>query len=103
MARTTILEYLDDFRRHSREVAYVQHRGYRMQRWTYGEVLANANRFARELEARGIGQGDKVLILGRELRRVGWWRSSDACCAALSWFPSTRLPLLTSPSASRNR
>lgn len=64
MARTTILEYLDDFRRHSREVAYVQHRGYRMQRWTYGEVLANANRFARELEARGIGKGNKVLIWG---------------------------------------
>ena len=64
MPRTTILEYLDNFRRHSREVAYVHHRGYRMQRWTYGEVLSDAYRFARELEQRGIGKGDKVLIWG---------------------------------------
>jgi long-chain acyl-CoA synthetase len=64
MARTTILEYLDNFRRHAGEVAYVHHRGYRVQRWTYGEVLANAHRFARELDAREIAKGDKVLIWG---------------------------------------
>ncbi len=64
MARTTILEYLDNFRRHAREVAYAQHRGYRMQRWIYGDVLSNAYRFARELEQRGLGKGDKVLIWG---------------------------------------
>jgi len=64
MARTTILEYLDNFQRHAREVAYVHHRGYRMQRWTYGEVLANAHRFARDLDSLEIGKGDKVLIWG---------------------------------------
>lgn len=64
MARSTILEYLDNFRRHAREAAYVHHRGYRMQRWTYGDVLSNAYRFARELEQRGIGKGDKVLLWG---------------------------------------
>ncbi len=64
MPRVTILEYLDNFRRHAREVAYVHHRGYRMQRWTYGDVLGNAYRFARELEQRGIGKGDKVLLWG---------------------------------------
>ncbi|MGD0929315.1 MAG: AMP-binding protein [Candidatus Korobacteraceae bacterium] len=64
MARTTILEYLDNFREHSREVAYVHRRGYRTERWTYGDVVSNANRFARELEARGIGRDDKVLIWG---------------------------------------
>jgi len=64
MARTTILEYLDNFQRHAGEVAYVHHRGYRMQRWSYGEVLANAYRFARELDARKIAKGDKVLIWG---------------------------------------
>ena len=64
MARTTILEYLENFRRHSGEVAYVHRRGYRSQRWTYGDVLATANRSARELQARGIGHGDKVLIWG---------------------------------------
>lgn len=69
MARTSILEYLDNFREHSREVAYIHRRGYRTQRWTYGDVLANACRFARELESRGIGKDDKVLIWGK-LRRM---------------------------------
>ncbi len=64
MARTTILEYLDNFQRHAGEAAYVHHRGYRTQRWTYGDVLANAHRFARELDAREIAKGDKVLIWG---------------------------------------
>jgi long-chain acyl-CoA synthetase len=64
MARTTILEYLDNLRRHAREAAYVHHRGYRTQRWTYGEVLGNAHRFARELDSREIAKGDKVLIWG---------------------------------------
>ena len=64
MARTTILEYLDNFRRHASEAAYVHRRGYRTQRWTYGDVLSVANRFARELESRGIGKNDKVVIWG---------------------------------------
>ena len=64
MPRATILEYLDNFQRHAREAAYVHHRGYRVQRWTYGEVLANAHRFARELDSRKIAKGDKVLIWG---------------------------------------
>ncbi len=64
MARASILEYLDNFRLHADEPAYVFRRGYRVQRWSYGEVLANAYRFARMLETRGIGHGDKVLIWG---------------------------------------
>jgi len=62
MARTTILDYLDNFRRHGSEVAYVHRRGYRTQRWTYGDVLSYARRFARELERRKIGKGDKVIL-----------------------------------------
>ncbi len=64
MARVTILEYLDNFRRNASQVAYVQRRGYRVQRWSYSDVLATACRFARELEARGIGKSDKVLLWG---------------------------------------
>src|SRR6516164_3291260 len=64
MARASILEYLENFRRHASEPAYVFRRGYRVQRWTYGEVLEEACRFARALESRGIGKGDKVLIWG---------------------------------------
>jgi long-chain acyl-CoA synthetase len=64
MARASILEYLDNFQRHSRETAYVFRRGYRVQRWTYGEVLGAAYRFSRALEARGIGKDDRVIIWG---------------------------------------
>ena len=64
MARASILEYLDNFRRHEREDAYVFRRGYRVQRWTYRDVLQQTYRFTRALEACGIGQGDKVLIWG---------------------------------------
>jgi long-chain acyl-CoA synthetase len=64
MARASILEYLDNFRRHGSEAAYVFRRGYRVQRWSYGDVLKNARRFARALESRGINNGDKVLIWG---------------------------------------
>ncbi len=64
MPRTTILEYLDNFRRHASEPAYVHRRGYRVQHWSYGDVLASTYRFARELESRGIGRDDKVLLWG---------------------------------------
>jgi long-chain acyl-CoA synthetase len=64
MARASILEYLENFRRHEREEAYVFRRGYRVQRWSYGDVLSAAFQFARKLESLGIGHGDKVLIWG---------------------------------------
>lgn len=47
-----------------REVAYVYSRGFRKLRWTYGQLAGLAFRFARELEARGIGKGDRVLLWG---------------------------------------
>jgi long-chain acyl-CoA synthetase len=64
VARNTLLEYLNNFRLHQRERAYVHRRGYRLQQWTYGDVLGTAYRFARELEANGIGHGDKVILWG---------------------------------------
>src|SRR6476619_2991472 len=60
----TLAEYpqLQLARRH--EFAYVHRRGFRTIRWTYGQLAVLAFRFARELEARGIGQGDRVLLWG---------------------------------------
>src|SRR5262249_28630082 len=46
------------------ETAYVHRRGYRVQHWSYGDVAAASYRFARELESRGIGHDDKVLLWG---------------------------------------
>jgi long-chain acyl-CoA synthetase len=64
MARATILEYLDNFRRHASQAAYVHRRGYREQRWSYSDILACAYRVAAELQLREIGHGDKVLLWG---------------------------------------
>jgi len=60
----TLAEYpqLQLARRH--EFAYVHRRGFRTIRWTYGQLAVLAFRFARELEARGIGKGDRVLLWG---------------------------------------
>ncbi len=57
-----MVSYLDDFRRLGRECAYVSPKGYRHERWSYGQVGEAAYRFARELQARGIGRGDAVLL-----------------------------------------
>src|SRR5579864_2263862 len=46
------------------EIAYVHRRGFRTLRWTYGQLAELAFRFSRELEARGIGKGDRVLLWG---------------------------------------
>src|SRR6185437_350202 len=64
MERRSVVEYLESFQRRGRECAYVQRRGYRAQRWSYRQVAETAFRFARELEKRGIGKGDRVLVWG---------------------------------------
>ena len=38
--------------------------GYRTVRWSYAELSRTASQFARELEARSIAKGDRVLIWG---------------------------------------
>jgi long-chain acyl-CoA synthetase len=53
-----------NFQAHRRERAYGQRRGYRMKWFTYGQVMETAFRFARELEARNIRKGDRVMLWG---------------------------------------
>ncbi len=64
MPGRTLAEYFEDFRRRGQETAYAHRRGYRILRWTYRELAEAACRFARELESRGIGKGDRVLLWG---------------------------------------
>ena len=64
MERRSVVEYLESFLRRGRECAYVQRRGYRTERWSYRQVAETAFRFARELEKREIGKGDRVLLWG---------------------------------------
>jgi long-chain acyl-CoA synthetase len=62
--RRSLFEDLDHFLQLGQETAYVQRRGYRTVRWSYRHVAETAFRFARELDARGIVKGDRVLIWG---------------------------------------
>src|SRR5450432_4319199 len=64
MERRSLAEYLENFLQRGGECAYVQHRGYRAVRWSYRQVAQAAAQFARELQKRGIGKGDRVLLLG---------------------------------------
>lgn len=64
MHRASLADSIADFRRHGREIALVRHRGYRMERWSYAELLDTAARFARELAARGITKGERILLWG---------------------------------------
>jgi long-chain acyl-CoA synthetase len=65
MPRRSLIEYLTEYTRHGRDVAYGERQGYRITRWSYCDVGTVAAQFARELEARGVSQGDRVLLWGR--------------------------------------
>jgi len=60
--RTTVVSYLDEFIARRDEVAFAHRRGLRLTRWSYEQTARTAYQFARELEARGIGKGDRVLL-----------------------------------------
>ncbi|MGB8579570.1 MAG: AMP-binding protein [Candidatus Sulfotelmatobacter sp.] len=64
MAESLAKFFLVNFRAHRDERAYGQRCGYRMEWFTYGQVLEMAVRFAGDLEARGIGKGERVMLWG---------------------------------------
>lgn len=64
MDRRSVAGYLDHFLQRGRECAYVQRHGYRTVRWSYRQVAETSFQFARELRARGIGKGDRLLLWG---------------------------------------
>jgi long-chain acyl-CoA synthetase len=77
MARQSLLEYFQPESRPAREIAVAWRRGYRMVRWTYADLLRTAMQFARELEARSIAQGDRVLLWGEN---SGEWVAAFLGC-----------------------
>jgi long-chain acyl-CoA synthetase len=77
MARESLLEYFRSDSRPVGETAVVWRRGYRRERWSYGTLLAAAIRFARELEAREIKKGDRVLLWGEN---SGEWIAAFLGC-----------------------
>src|SRR5215213_2228203 len=62
--RETLLSFLDDCIARGEQTAVVHWRGLRISRWSYARLAACAFQFARELEARDIGAGDRVLFWG---------------------------------------
>ena len=64
MLYTSIADYLAEFERLGQQTAYAEHIGYRTVSQTYRQVAQTAYRFARELNARGIRKGDRVLLWG---------------------------------------
>jgi long-chain acyl-CoA synthetase len=60
--RATLLSFLDDCMARHEQTAVVHWRGLRIARWSYGRLASSAFQFARELEARGIDRGDRVLF-----------------------------------------
>ena len=62
--RTSIADYLPDFARLGRETAFVEPSGYRVVRSSYRGIANTACRFARELTARKIRKGDRVVLWG---------------------------------------
>jgi long-chain acyl-CoA synthetase len=64
MQRTNLIGLLDFFARFERDAAVVQGRGYRREKRTYAELRRCAVFWSKELETRGIGRGERVLLWG---------------------------------------
>jgi long-chain acyl-CoA synthetase len=70
--------FLNHFPAHQRECAYKQKRGYRMEAFTYGDIVRLGTGFAAELEQRGIVKGERVMLWGENSAR---WVAAFFGCA----------------------
>jgi long-chain acyl-CoA synthetase len=75
--RETIADYLKDFERLGAQPAFAERSGYRTLRWTYKDVAETCYRFARELNARRIRKGDRVMLWGPN--SAAWVAAFFAC------------------------
>ena len=64
MGHDSLAPYFRPDSRPPREIAVAWRQGYRMERWPWGKLSGVAAQFARELEARGIGRGERVFLWG---------------------------------------
>lgn len=60
--RKSLLTFLDDCLKHGSQTSFAHRRGLRCARWSYSRLRMTAFQFARELEARNISKGERVLI-----------------------------------------
>ena len=60
--RKNLLTFLDDCHKHGSQTALAHRGGLRVSRWSYSRLRTTAFQFARELQARNISKGDRVLF-----------------------------------------
>jgi len=65
MRRQSLIDYLREYPKQGRSLAFVQGSGYRTSRTSYQEVAALAAQCAREFERGGIAPGDRIMLWGR--------------------------------------
>ncbi|MGO8933266.1 MAG: AMP-binding protein [Terracidiphilus sp.] len=75
--RDHLATLIDDFRRFDGEIAVVRYQSNRRRVTTYGELARLAGRFAALLEARGIVEGERVLIWAEN--SAEWIAAFDGC------------------------
>src|ERR1044071_4333349 len=75
--RSTLLSFLDDCRKHGSQTALAHREGLRLARWSYNRLVEAAFKFARELEAREISKGDRVLFWAQN--RAEWVAAFFGC------------------------
>jgi long-chain acyl-CoA synthetase len=76
--RQTLLSYLDDYALRGEETLFANHTGLRTIRWSYLRLVNEAHRVARELEARGVQRGERVLVFGDNSPE--WVATFWGCC-----------------------
>jgi long-chain acyl-CoA synthetase len=77
MPRQSLLEYFQPASRPAKEIACTWRRGYRMVRWSYGDLYQTALKFSLELAQRGVTKGDRILIWGEN---SGEWMAAFLGC-----------------------
>ncbi len=66
MQEQTLAGIVENFRRRGPETAFVCRRGYRTLRWSYGQVADASHQLSFELQQRGVGRGDRILLWGED-------------------------------------
>lgn len=64
MAESLAEFFSEHFQANEGECAYRQRRGYRVESFTYGQIMQMATAFAHMLQAKGITKGDRVMLWG---------------------------------------
>jgi long-chain acyl-CoA synthetase len=83
MQEQTLTNIVENFHRRGSETAYICRRGYRIQRWSYGQTADFSFRLAEELQKRKVEPGDRILLWGEDCAE--WVVSFFACvlCGAV--------------------